>query len=39
MVEEELLALTIPDKPKSPKQQYVTTEKGKQVLQASAGGS
>jgi len=32
MVEEELLALTIPEKPNSPKQQYVTTEKGKELL-------
>ena len=35
MVEEELLALTVPDKPKSPKQHYMTTDKGKQLLKAS----
>ena len=39
MVEEELLALTVPDKPNSPKQHYVTTEKGKQVLKASEKGT
>lgn len=32
LVEEALLALTIPGKPKSPKQQYITTEKGKRLL-------
>jgi len=33
MVERELLSLTIPDKPKSPKQQYVTTKKGKHLFE------
>lgn len=31
-VKEGLLALTIPDKPSSPKQQYITTEEGKELL-------
>ena len=32
-IEEGLVALTIPDKPTSSKQQYFLTEKGKEVLQ------
>ena len=32
LVEEDLLALTIPEKPNSPKQHYVTTEKGKKLI-------
>ena len=35
LVEEGLLSLTIPDKPNSPKQQYVITEKGKNLLKDS----
>lgn len=31
-IKEGLLALTIPDKPSSPKQQYITTEQGKELL-------
>ena len=33
MIKEELLRLTLPDKPKSPNQQYVITEKGKAFLE------
>ncbi len=33
MIKNELLKMTIPDKPKSPNQKYVTTEKGKKILE------
>ena len=33
LIEAELIAMTIPGKPKSSKQRYVITEKGRQVLE------
>ncbi len=32
LLEEDILAMTIPDKPTSSRQQYCLTEKGKQLL-------
>ena len=33
LVNDGLLALTVPDKPSSPKQRYITTEKGRNILE------
>ena len=33
LVNNGLLALTVPDKPSSPNQRYITTEKGRNVLE------
>jgi len=34
MLEMELLSMTIPEKPQSSKQKYITTVKGKELLQS-----
>ncbi len=38
MIEEGFIEMTIPDKPRSSKQKYRLTEKGRQVLGRSEGG-
>ena len=34
LLNEELIRMTIPDKPNSPKQKYIITEQGKQLLKS-----
>ena len=38
LLEEKLLSLTMPDKPKSPKQAYISTYKGKKILNSISPG-